>query len=324
MTTPQDAQPGVQLAKGRPEDIRAVPVRHPGRWIAVAAIAVLAAMFVKAMLTNPVLHWDVVGQVFTYPTVISGMQKTLLLTVLAMVIGIGGGILLAVMRLSSNPVLTGVAWLYIWVFRGTPVLVQLFFWNFMGAIFPRVGLGIPFGPTFVSWSYNSLMPLFTVCVVALGLNEAAYFAEIVRAGILSVDEGQAEAASSLGLTHGQSLRRIVLPQAMRVIIPPAGNETISMLKTTSLVSAIAFEELTRAGEDIGARTLYVIPSLIAVSLWYLLFTSILSIGQFYVERHYGRGTNRALPRTPWQKVRQNVFSRQFHAKPADSTSGGGA
>ncbi|MHA6762849.1 amino acid ABC transporter permease [Streptacidiphilus sp. PAMC 29251] len=315
MTTPQDTQPGVPLAKGRPEDIRAVPVRHPGRWIAVAAIAVLAAMFLNAMVSNSVLHWDVVGQVFTAPTVISGLQRTLLLTVFAMVIGIVGGILLAIMRLSHNPVLSGVSWIYIWVFRGTPVLVQLFFWNFMGAVFPRVGIGIPFGPTFHSWNYNDLVSLFTACVLGLGLNEAAYFSEIVRAGILSVDEGQAEAASSLGLTRAQALRRIVLPQAMRVIIPPAGNETISMLKTTSLVSAVSLVELTRAGGDIGARTLYVIPSYIGISLWYLLFTSVLSVGQYYVERYYARGTNRSLPKTPVQKIRENLLSTRFHSKP---------
>jgi polar amino acid transport system permease protein len=315
MTTPQDTQPGVPLAKGRPEDIRAVPVKHPGRWVAVAVIAVLAAMFVKSMVTNPALHWDVISQVFVDHTVIAGMRITLELTVMSMVVGVVGGILLAVMRLSKNPVLSGISWLYIWVFRGTPVLVQLFFWNFLGAVFPKVGLGVPFGPTFISWNYNDLVSGLTVCVLGLGLNEAAYFSEIVRAGILSVDEGQAEAASSLGLTHGQTLRRIVLPQAMRVIIPPAGNETISMLKTTSLVSTIAIVDLTRAGQDIGARTLYVIPSLIAVSLWYLLFTSILSVGQFYVERYYARGTNRSLPRTPLQKIRENVFSLRFHSKP---------
>jgi polar amino acid transport system permease protein len=324
MTTPQGRQPGVQPAKGRPEDIRAVPVRHPGRWVAIAAIAVLAAMFLHAMITNPALHWDVVTQVFTYPTVIAGLRTTLLLTVLSMVIGVLGGILLAVMRLSTNPVLSGVSWLYIWVFRGTPVLVQLFFWNFLGAVFPKVGLGIPFGPTFVSANYNDLISGLTVCVLGLGLNEAAYFAEIVRAGILSVDEGQAEAASSLGLTHAQTLRRIVLPQAMRVIIPPAGNETISMLKTTSLVSTIAIVDLTRAGQDIGNRTLYVIPSFIAVSFWYLLFTSILSVGQFYVERYYARGTNRVLPRTPWQRISQNVLALRFHARSADGTAGGAA
>ncbi|WP_232248397.1 amino acid ABC transporter permease [Streptacidiphilus rugosus] len=305
MTIPQDDAPPV---RGRPEEIRAVAVRHPGRWVAIAVIAVLAAMFAHLLITSSVLHWDVVGQIFTYPTVIAGLGRTMLLTVLAMVIGIVGGIVLAVMRLSGNPVLSGVSWIYIWVFRGTPVLVQLYVWNFLGAVVPKIGLGIPFGPTFVSWSYNDLIGLFTAAVLALGLNEAAYFAEIVRAGIQSVDEGQSEAASSLGLNRGQTLRRIVLPQAMRVIIPPAGNETISMLKTTSLVSAISLEDLTRAGQDIASRTFYEIPALVAISLWYLLITSILSIGQYYVERYYSRGTNRILPPTPWQKVKTNVFS----------------
>ncbi|MEY9874940.1 polar amino acid transport system permease protein [Streptacidiphilus sp. MAP12-33] len=309
MTIPQDTAPP---DRGRPEEIRAVAVRHPGRWVAVAVIAVLAAMLGHLMVTSTVLHWDVVGQIFTYSTVLSGVVKTLELTVLAMVIGIVGGILLAVMRLSKNPVLSGASWIYVWVFRGTPVLVQLFFWNFLGALVPTVGIGIPFGPTFASWNYNDLIGLFTAAVLALGLNEAAYFAEIVRAGILSVDEGQAEAASSLGLTHAQTLWRVVLPQAMRVIIPPAGNETISMLKTTSLVSAIALEELTRAGQDIASRTLYEIPALVAVSFWYLLMTSILSIGQYYVERYYSRGSNRVLPETPWQKVRKNLVSFQRH------------
>ncbi|WP_328806559.1 amino acid ABC transporter permease [Streptacidiphilus fuscans] len=305
MTIPQDT---ALPERERPEEIQAVAVRHPGRWVAVAVIAVLAAMLAHLMVTSSILHWDVIGQIFTYPTVLAGLGRTMGLTVLAMVIGIVGGILLAVMRLSKNPVLSGVAWIYIWVFRGTPVLVQLFFWNFLGALVPTVGLGIPFGPTFVTWNYNDLVGLFTAATLALGLNEAAYMAEIVRAGILSVDEGQTEAAHSLGLTQPQTLRRIVLPQAMRVIIPPAGNETISMLKTTSLVSAIALEDLTRAGQDIASRTFYEIPALVAVSLWYLLLTSILSVGQYYVERYYARGANRALPDTPWQKVRRNVFS----------------
>ncbi|MFC5908315.1 amino acid ABC transporter permease [Streptacidiphilus monticola] len=306
MTTPQDTRPEVPGTPGRPEEIRAVPVRHPGRWVAVVVIAVLFAQCLHLVLTNKDLHWDVVGQIFTYPTVIHGLYRTLLLTVLAMAIGIVGGILLAVMRLSHNPVLSTVSWVYIWVFRGTPVLVQLFFWNFLGAIIPNVGIGVPFGPTFAHWSYNSLVGLFTAATLGLGLNEAAYFAEIVRAGILSVDEGQSEAAASLGLTRGQTLWRIVLPQAMRVIIPPAGNETISMLKTTSLVSAIALEDLTRAALDIGNRTLYIIPALIAASLWYLLVTSVLSVGQYYIERYYARGSNRALPPTPIQKVRAQL------------------
>ncbi|TDU04257.1 amino acid ABC transporter membrane protein (PAAT family) [Streptomyces sp. 846.5] len=305
MNAPHDE---VALTKGRPEEIRAVPVRHPGRWVGVAVIAVLVAMFAHAMLTNKQLHWDIVGEILRDPTILRGLGTTLELTALSMVIGIVGGILLAVLRLSHNPVLSGVAWVYIWVFRGTPVLVQLLVWNFLGAIFPKVSIGIPFGPTFHSWNYNDLVPLFAVALLGLGLNEAAYMSEIVRAGIQSVDEGQAEAASSLGLTHTQTLRRIVLPQAMRVIIPPAGNETISMLKTTSLVVVIALTDLTKAGQDIGSRTFQNIPELIAVSLWYLLVTSVLTIGQYYVERHFSRGSNRQLPDTPLQKLRKTLFS----------------
>ncbi|CAN3977842.1 amino acid ABC transporter permease [Kitasatospora purpeofusca] len=302
-----------------PEDIEAVAVRHPGRWIAVAVIAVLAAMFIHLLATSSVLHWDVIGQIFTYRTVLAGLGRTLALTVLAMAIGLVGGNLLAVMRLSTNPVLSGISRLYIWVFRGTPVLVQLFFWNFLGALVPTVGLGIPFGPTFVTWNYNDLVGLFTAAALALGLNEAAYLAEIVRAGITSVDEGQTEAAHALGLTQGQTLRRVVLPQAMRVIVPPAGNETVSMLKTTSLVSAIALEDLTRAGQDIASRTLHQIPALVAISLWYLLLTSVLSFGQYYIERYYARGTSRTLPDTPWQKVRHNLLA----LKRATATGGAG-
>ncbi|MFE0376042.1 amino acid ABC transporter permease [Streptomyces inhibens] len=286
----------------RPEDLKAVPVRHPGRWAAVAVVAVLAAMFCHGLLTNPRLDWNTVGHILWDPTVLRGLRTTLELTVLAMAIGLIGGVVLAVLRLSHNPVLSGVAWLYIWVFRGTPVLVQLFVWNFLGALWPKISIGIPFGPEFYSWQYNDLVPLFTAAVLGLGLNEAAYMAEIVRAGISSVDEGQSEAAASLGLTRGRTTRRIVLPQAMRVVIPPTGNETISMLKTTSLVSAISLVDVTRAGQDIASRTFQNIPSLIAVSLWYLFFTSLLTIGQYYIERHYGRGTSRALPPTPWQRM----------------------
>jgi polar amino acid transport system permease protein len=304
MTIQQKVGP---LPVDTPQAIDAVAVRHPGRWVAVGVIAVLTAMLLHLAVTSSILRWDVVGQIFGFHTVISGLGRTMGLTVLAMAIGLVGGVLLAVMRLSRNPVLSQVAWIYIWVFRGTPVLVQLYVWNFLGALVPTVGLGIPFGPTFVSWHYNDLVGLFTAATLALGLNEAAYMAEIVRAGIASVDEGQSEAAHSLGLTRPQTLRRIVLPQAMRVIIPPAGNETISMLKTTSLVSAIALEDLTRAGQDIASRTFYEIPALIAVSLWYLLLTSILSVGQYYVERYYARGANRTLPDTPWQNVRKNLF-----------------
>jgi polar amino acid transport system permease protein len=278
-----------QTDAGPAPPIKAVPVRHPGRWVGVAVIAVLAAMLVHSFLTNPNFQWDVVGEYLFSDPVLRGLRNTLVLTVLAMAIGIFGGVLLAVMRLSPNPVLAGAAAVYIWLFRGTPVITQLIFWNFLAALYPRLGLGIPFGPTFVSVDTNAVISVFAASLLGLGLNEAAYMAEIVRGGIQSVDPGQSEAAGALGLSRTQTLRRIVLPQAMRVIVPPTGNETISMLKTTSLVVVIAYFELTVAVQTIYSRTFQTIPLLIVAALWYLALTSVLSIGQMFIERRFGRG-----------------------------------
>jgi len=269
--------------------MKAVPVRHPGRWVGVAVIVVLVAMLVHSFLTNPNFQWDVVGEYLFSDPVLRGLRNTLILTVLAMAIGVVGGVLLAVMRLSPNPVLAGAAAVYIWLFRGTPVITQLIFWNFLAALYPRLGLGIPFGPTFVSVDTNTVISVFAASLLGLGLNEAAYMAEIVRGGIQSVDPGQTEAAGALGLSRTQTLRRIVLPQAMRVIVPPTGNETISMLKTTSLVVVIAYFELTVAVQTIYSRTFQTIPLLIVAALWYLALTSLLSIGQMFIERRFGRG-----------------------------------
>jgi polar amino acid transport system permease protein len=278
-----------QTDAGPAPPIKAVPVRHPGRWVGVAVIAVLAAMLVHSFLTNPNFQWDVVGRYLFSDPVLRGLRNTLILTVLAMAIGIVGGVLLAVMRLSPNPVLAGAAAVYIWLFRGTPVITQLIFWNFLAALYPRLGLGIPFGPTFVSVDTNAVISVFAASLLGLGLNEAAYMAEIVRGGIQSVDHGQSEAAGALGLSRTQTLRRIVLPQAMRVIVPPTGNETISMLKTTSLVVVIAYFELTVAVQTIYSRTFQTIPLLIVAALWYLALTSVLSVGQMFIERRFGRG-----------------------------------
>ncbi|MFF7456011.1 amino acid ABC transporter permease [Kitasatospora sp. NPDC008115] len=287
----------------RPETIKAVPVRHPGRWAGAAVIAVLAAMLLHALIFNPAFQWDVVKDTLQNEQILRGIVVTLELTVLSMLMGVTGGVLLAIMRLSPNPLLSGTAWFYIWVFRGTPVLVQLVFWNFLGALWPKLSIGIPFGPELWSESTNVLIPTFTAALLGLGLNEAAYMAEIVRGGIQSVDEGQTEAAHALGMSRAAALRRIVLPQAMRVIIPPTGNETISMLKTTSLVQVISLSELFTAGHDIYSRTFQTIPVLVAVSIYYLLMTSILTVGQYYIERHYARGANRTLPPTPLQRLR---------------------
>jgi polar amino acid transport system permease protein len=288
--------------------IEAVPVRHPGRWVVAALTAVLAADIVYSIATNPRFHWDVFSQYFTSSRVLNGLVVTLELTVISMAIGILLGVVLAVMRLSPNPLVGGFSWFYVWFFRGTPVLVQLLFWSFISALYPKVTLGIPFGgPAFGLGSANVVITPFVAAILGLGLNEGAYMAEIVRAGILSVDEGQSEAAHALGMTRLQTMRRIVLPQAMRVIIPPTGNETISMLKTTSLVSVIAYSELLYSVQLIYSVNFRQIPLLMVACVWYLIVTTILSIGQYYVERHFGRGAMRSLPATPLQKLRRRLL-----------------
>jgi polar amino acid transport system permease protein len=253
-------------------------------------VAFLAAVVVNSVATNPRFGWGTVGTYLFSSRILHGLLVTLELTAVSMIIGIALGVVLAVMRLSKNPLVATGAWLYIWFFRGTPVLVQILFWSFISALYPRISLGVPFGgPEFVHADANKLITPFLAAILALGLNEGAYMAEIVRAGIISVDEGQTDAASALGLTRLRTMRRIVLPQAMRVIIPPTGNETISMLKTSSLVSVIAYPELLYSAQLIYAVNYLQIPLLLTASIWYLAVTSVLSVGQYYVERHYGRG-----------------------------------
>ncbi|MWA06396.1 ABC transporter permease subunit [Actinomadura sp. LD22] len=293
---------------GRPEEIRAVPVRHWGRWVAAVIIAYIAVWAIYSVVNNPNFGWDVIGQNFTITAVMTGIGKTLELTAIAMVMGVVGGVLLAIMRLSPNPLISGSAWLYIWAFRGTPVLVQILLWAFIKALVPQLSIGIPFGPTFAHFDANTLITPFVAGCLGLGLNEAAYMSEIVRAGILSVDQGQAEAASALGMSRAKTMRRIVLPQAMRVIIPPTGNETISMLKTSSLVSVIAVPELLYSVQIIYGRTYQTIPLLLLASIWYLIMTSILTVGQFYLERYFGRGT--AQRQTMLERLWSNLRARR--------------
>jgi polar amino acid transport system permease protein len=297
------SSPEVTDGEGRPEEIRAVPVRHPGRWVAAAVVLVIAAAAINSVVTNPRFEWSVVGHYLFDERVLEGLRVTLELTVIAMAIGVALGILLASMRLSPNPLVSGSSWLYIWFFRGTPVLVQLIFWYNIAALYPKIGLGIPFGPSFVHPDANTLIKPFTAAILGLGLNEGAYMAEIVRAGIISVEEGQDDAARALGMTRLQTMRRVVLPQAMRVIIPPTGNETISMLKTTSLVSVIAVADLLYAVTNIASTNFKLIPLLIVASIWYLACTSILYIGQFYLERYYGRGSSRVESARLWERMR---------------------
>jgi polar amino acid transport system permease protein len=292
---------------GRPEEIKAVPVRRPGRWIATAIVLVIAASIVRSMIVNPNFDWHLVGNSLVDGRITHGVVVTIELTVIAMLIGIVLGVLLAVMRLSPNPVVRTGSWLYIYFFRGTPVYVQLLFWGFIGTLYRHIDLGVPFGgPALIHADSNTLITQFVAAILGLGLNEAAYMAEIVRAGLISVDEGQAEAAQSLGLSRLQTLRSIVLPQAMRVIIPPTGNETISMLKTTSLVVAIGgVYELLFETQQIYAVNFKPMPLLIAASIWYLALTSVLYVFQYFIERRYGRGFSRQEQRS----LRVRLFAR---------------
>lgn len=273
-----------------PELIRARPVPRPSLWLWAGIVLVLVAMLVHGLLTNPNYRWDVVAQHLLDPRIISGLGWTLLLTVGAMALGITLAVTTAIMRMGTNPILRGVAWAYIWFFRGTPVYTQLVFWGLLPVLYPRLSLGIPFGPEWLEFSTQDVINAGVAAVLGLGLNEGAYLSEIVRSGLNSVDKGQWEAATALGMRRGTTLRRIVIPQAMRVIVPPTGNETISMLKTTSLVLAVPFTlELTFVTNAIGNKNFLPVPLLIVAAIYYLVVTSILMVGQHHLESYYGRG-----------------------------------
>jgi len=297
-----DTTSGTTQRPATPEAIKAIPVRHPGRWIASAVIAVLAAMFIHMLVTNPVFQWGFMFDNMFTPAVLRGARTTLIMTVLAMVLGVLLGIVLAVMRLSPNPVVSGAAWGYVWFFRAIPRIVLLFFIANLGALYATYDLGFPFDQQLMSlfgfegdWRFlglngNQIFAGFTAGLLGLALSEGAYMAEIVRAGIQSVEPGQAEAASALGMSRGKTTRRIVLPQAMRVIIPPTGNETIAMLKDTSLLIAVPVTaELSFQLRAVGSRTFQIIPMAVAAILWYLALTSLLMIGQYFLEKRFSRG-----------------------------------
>jgi len=304
----------------RPEAIKAVPVRHPGRWVAAIVVGAIAAYIFYTVVTAiqndhtaQGSGWAAVGHYLFNTLIFKGILVTLELTVLAMAVGIVLGVILAVMRLSPNPVMSWVSWLYIWFFRGTPVLVQIFFWFNLNLVLKSIDIGIPFTSFWLHANTNTLIPPFMAALLGLGFNEAAYMAEIVRAGIISVEHGQTEAAQALGMNRGLVMRRIVLPQAMRVIIPPTGNETISMLKTTSLAFTASVTELFTRQQQIATATYDVLELLIVASIWYLVMTSILTVGQYYIERHFARGSLRGMPLTPFQRFRRMLFT--FHAPP---------
>ncbi|WP_371326130.1 amino acid ABC transporter permease [Corynebacterium sp. HMSC077G01] len=270
--------------------MKAKPLPHPGRWITAAVLLVLFLWFIIGAARNEAYHWDVYFQYLFDTRIAAAAGWTIALTVLAMLIGIVGGAIVAVLRMSDNPVLSTVAWFYLWVFRGTPVYVQLVFWGLLGTIYSTIDLGV----AEVDLS-TILSNTFVLAFVGLGLNESAYMAEIVRAGIQAVPEGQTEASKALGMSWRQTVRRTILPQAMRIIIPPTGNEFISLLKTTSLVIAVPFSlELYGRSTDIANALFLPVPMLLVAATWYLVITSILMVGQFYLERYFARGATRQL------------------------------
>ncbi|HEY5111304.1 MAG TPA: amino acid ABC transporter permease [Acidimicrobiales bacterium] len=325
--------------------VKVVPVRHVGQWIAAAFALLLVAMLVHTLfsklgtgvyscrLASGIrrchqirewrFSWDIVRRYFFTSEILHGLLVTLELTALAMLIGVLLGVLVAVMRLSSNRLLSSLAWTYTWFFRGTPVLVQIVVWYNIAILYPSLSLGIPFSHlTAVHFMTKTVITAYVASIVALGLNEAAYMSEIARAGLISVEEGQTEAAMALGMTRPQTLRSIVLPQAMRVIIPPTGNELISMLKTTSLVSTIGVVDLLGAATNIYSVNFLIMPLLIVASLWYIAVTTVLSVGQFYLERHFAKGALRTPPPTPIQRLRRDlkgiVSNFRIRRRPAEA------
>ena len=267
-----------------------VKLRHPWVWVASAVVALIAALAAFSVATNPAFEWGVVAQYLFDAQILIGLGRTLELTVIAMLIGLALGTVLAVMRLSDNRLLSTVSWAYIWFFRSVPALVQLIFWYNFGALYPALVLKLPFGPTLYTVNTNTMITPMFAALAGLGLAQAAYTAEVIRGGIISVPRGQTRAALALGMTRFAIFRRIVFPQAMRVIIPPVGNEVISMVKNTSLVSVIALAELLYTAQLIYARTYETIPLLIVASLWYLAIVSVLSVGQHFLERKYRHRT----------------------------------
>jgi polar amino acid transport system permease protein len=265
-----------------------VPLKHPLRNALAVVIGIMLVLALYSVINNKNFGWETVGRYLFDPQILHGLGNTLYLTVIAMVIGLALGVALAVMRLSGARIFQAISTGYIWFFRGTPVLVQLIFWYNFGALYEHISFGIPFGPQFLTIPSNDAITPLTAAILGLGLNQAAYTAEVIRGGIVSVGQGQREAAKTIGMTPGLIYRRVIFPQAMPSIIPPVGNELISMLKGTSLVSVIAMTDLLHSAQLIYARTYETIPLLLVVCAWYLFLTTVLSIIQGRIERHYAQ------------------------------------
>ncbi|MFI2758780.1 amino acid ABC transporter permease [Streptomyces echinatus] len=283
---------------------RVQPLRRPGRWIVTAVVLVLVAQILHGLVTNPFYQWDRFRYWFLRPTVLDGLLVTLEVAALSAVLGLLGGILLALGRLSGSPVLRAVSWTYTWLFRSVPLIVVLIFLYNFSALYRTLSLGVPFGPAFISFDESKLATDMTIAVIGLSLNEAAYAAEVVRGGVLSVDQGQHEAAAALGLPRGYQFRRIVFPQALRSITPNYVNQLIGLIKSTSLVFYVSLLDLFGSVQSMGNT--YpgdIVPLLMVATVWYLILTSAVSVVQYYVERYYARGATRSLPPTPLQQAR---------------------
>ncbi|MFG2633295.1 amino acid ABC transporter permease [Streptomyces sp. NPDC048362] len=286
---------------------RVQPLRKPGRWIVTAVVLVVVAQILHGLVTNPFYQWDRFRYWFLRPTVLDGLLVTLEVAALSAALGLVGGILLALGRLSGSPVLRAVSWTYTWLFRSVPLIVVLIFLYNFSALYKTLSLGVPFGPAFVSFDESKLATDVAIAVIGLSLNEAAYAAEVVRGGILSVDQGQHEAAAALGLPRVYRFRRIVFPQALRSITPNYVNQLIGLIKSTSLVFYVSLLDLFGTVQSMGNT--YpgdVVPLLMVATVWYLLLTSAVSVVQYYVERHYARGATRTLPPTPLTRARADL------------------
>jgi len=279
---------------------------HPWRWVIGTATLVLVAQFVHGLATNAGWDWGTFAQYFTAKSVMAALWLTIQLTFWGTLIGFALGVALAAARLSHNPVLQVISWFYVWAFRSIPLIVQLLFWFNIAYLYPTLSVGVPFGPAFFTVDVNGVISGSTAAIIGLALHQAAYSAEIVRAGIISVDQGQLEAAAALGIPKRREFFKIVLPQAMRGILPNAANEVISLFKGTSIVSVMAIAELFYQVQVIYGRSGRVVPLLMVATVWYIVLTSLLSIVQFYVERHYARGALRTIPLTPVQKLRKRL------------------
>lgn len=319
---------GTATSERTTRETSSAPVERPGhtaarawlvRWLTRLAVVYVLLYIAEVTLGSESMQWSVVRSYFFDAQVLEGVLRTLQLTVIAMVLGSMIGLVVALMRLSPSLLLNSVASGYVWIFRGTPLLVQILFWYNLASFIPQFTLGIPFGPDFYSESTNTIVTPLVAATLGLGLNEGAYMSEVVRAGILSVEHGQSEAAATLGMTKWQTMRRIVLPQAMRVIVPPTGNQVISMLKGTSLVSIISMNELLYTVQVIYSRTFETIPLLIVASAWYLILTTVLSVIQFFIERHYAKGATRHPAPSAWGVLWRRVTSGRPPAEPAQES-----